>query len=138
MEEFDREFGGKNFLQKNIVIIVVIAVLVVLGYFFFNGWDKAVNTEIDGMTTITGHFSCLPLKDIEAEITDCSLGIRAKNGSYYALNVSRVQDANIDLKAEDTIAVTGTIEPDETRLEDRWAPYDIAGVIKVNTLLRTR
>lgn len=134
MEEFER----KNFVQKNLVTILVVAVLIIFGYLFFTGWGNTVNTGIDKMTTITGHFSCLPLKDAEANINDCSLGIRAKNGSYYALNVSRVQDANIDLRAEDTIAVTGIVEPDETMTEERWAPYDIAGVIKVNTLLRTR
>jgi len=134
MEEFER----KSFVQKNLVVILVVAVLAVFGYLFFAGWDKAVNNGVDGMTTITGNFSCLPLKDTTAEVTDCSLGIRSRDGSYYALNVSRVQDANIDLKAEDTIAVTGTIEPDETMSDDRWAPYDIAGVVKVNTLLRTR
>lgn len=137
MEEFEREFGGKNFFQKNIVLIVVVAVLVVFGYLFFAGWDKAVNTGVDRMVTITGHFSCLPLRE-PVDTNDCSLGIRGRNGAYYALNVSRVQDANIDLKAEDTIAVTGTFESEEVMFDERWSPYDIKGVIKVNTLLRTR
>lgn len=125
-------------MQRNLVAIVVIAVLVIFGYLFFKGFGQAVNDEIGGMTTITGHFSCLPLKEPAQDVNDCSLGIRSRDGSYYALNVSRVQDANIDLKAEDTIAVTGVIEPLESIDEPRWSEYDIAGVIKVNTLLRTR
>ena len=134
-----QEFEGQNFVQKHLVAIVVAVVLIVFGYLIFNGFGKAVNDEIGGMTTITGHFSCLPLKvPTGGGLTDCQLGIRARDGSHYALNVSRVQDANIDLRAEDTIAVTGVIEPIENVDEPRWAEYDIAGVIKVNTLLRTR
>jgi len=121
------------------VSIVIVVVLIVFGYLLFGGWGKAINNGLDGMVTITGNFSCLPLREpASTDVTECSLGIRSKDGSYYALNVSRVQDANIDLKAEDTIAVTGVVEPESEIPDSQWAEYNIRGVIKVNTLLRTR
>ena len=135
MEEFEQ---GGGFLQRNKLAIVVLAVIVVIGFLIYKGADKVINSRIDGMTTITGNFTCLPLKDVEAEIKDCSLGIRSRDGSYYALNVSRVQDANIDLRAEDTIAVTGTLEPETSLSDPRWIDYNVRGVVQVNTLLRTR
>lgn len=131
-------YENRGFLQKNIVWIVVLVAVVVFGFLLFKGWDKIVNEQVDSMVTITGNFSCLPLKSgEEVEEEDCNLGVRSKDGSHYALDISRIQDANTDLKAEDTIAVTGTLNSSPSGLND-WDDYEIEGVIKVNTLLRTR
>ena len=99
-----------------------------------------MNNGIDSMVTITGNFDCLPVKDTAKIVPeeDCTLGIRSKDDSYYALDISRIQDANTDLKAKDTIAVTGTLKPDSETENSNWVMYDIDGVIQVNTLLRTR
>ena len=129
------DFENKGFLEKNIVWIVVLVAVVVFGFLLFKGWDKIVNEQVDSMVTITGNFSCLPLKSGEAEEEDCNLGVRSKDGEHYALDISRIQDANTDLKVEDTIAVTGTLISSS---QEGWEDYDIEGVIKVNTLLRTR
>ena len=132
----------EGFIRQNAIWLVVFLALIVFGFLLFKGWDEVVNDEIDGMITITGNFSCLPLKDITVEAPtaeeDCVLGVRSRDGFHYALDVSRIQDANTDLKAEETIAVTGTIEPDETLPTSEWSHYDVVGIIKVNTLLRTR
>jgi len=66
------------------------------------------------------------------------LGVRSRDGLHYALDISRIQDANSDLKAEDTIAVTGTLKPEGNMPAPEWADYSVAGVVLVNTLLRTR
>ena len=134
------ESSNEGFIKKNAIWLVVLAAFVVFGYLLFKGWDKVVNDEIDGMLTITGNFSCLPLK-VEAKVAkdeDCVLGIRSHNDLYYALDISRIQDANTDLKAEDTIAVTGTMRPTSELPEPQWSSYQIDGVLLVNTLLRTR
>ncbi|MEK7186886.1 MAG: hypothetical protein AAB690_01010 [Patescibacteria group bacterium] len=133
------DFENKNFLQKNVVTLVVVIVLVAFGYLLYNGWDKIVNDGIDDMTTITGRFSCLPFKDssLPAE-KDCELGIKSRDDAFYALDISRVQDANSDLKVEDTIAVTGFVLPESEISISKWASYNIKGIIQVNMLLRTR
>ena len=57
---------------------MVLAALVVFGFLLFKGWDKIVNDEIDGMVTITGNFSCLPVKaGVEVPET-CTLGVRRR------------------------------------------------------------
>ncbi|MDP2642185.1 MAG: hypothetical protein Q8P21_02755 [bacterium] len=131
-------FENDSFVRKNTIWLVVLAALVVFGFLLFKGWDKIVNTGIDSMSTVTGNFSCLPLKDRTQEEEECTLGVRSRDGLYYALDISRIQDANTDLKAEDTIAVTGFVLPESQIAQSEWADYAVAGIIKVNTLLRTR
>lgn len=132
------DFENKSFLQKNIVWLVSLAAIIIVGLLLFKGWDQVVNNEIDGMVTITGNFSCLPLKGGSADPEGCELGVRSRDGSFYALDISRIQDANMDLKAEDTIAVTGTLAPASDIAASEWTQYEIERIIKVNTLLRTR
>ncbi len=132
------DFENQSFARRNAIWLVVLAALAVFGFLLFKGWDKIVNDEIDGMVTITGNFSCLPVKaGVEVPET-CTLGVRSRDGLHYALDISRIQDANTDLKAEDTIAVTGTLKPKSETPGPEWADYDITGVVLVNTLLRTR
>ena len=132
------QFEKRNMQGGNVVWIVVVVALIVFGFLLFKGWDRVVNSEIDNMTTVTGSFSCLPMKDGTIDQTNCQLGVRASDGVYYALDISRIQDANTDLKAEDTIAVTGYMQPIEAISSPEWNEFMVAGIIKVNTLLRTR
>ena len=124
-------------MKRNAVWVAVFAVVAIFGLLLFKGWDKVVNDVVDNMATVTGNFSCLSLKDGSPD-AQCTLGVRSRDGSYYALNISRIQDANMDLKAEDTIAVTGFILSESEVAGSRWEAYDVKGIIKVNTLLRTR
>jgi hypothetical protein len=131
------DFDNRGFLQRNIVWIVVLVAVIIFGFLLFKGWDKIVNEQVDSKVTITGNFSCLPRKTPSAQ-EECNLGVRSRDGLFYGLDISRIQDANRDLKAEDTIAVTGTLKPASSVSDAEWTAYNIAGVIKVNTLLRTR
>lgn len=132
-------YQEQGFFRRHAVWMVVILAIVVFGFFLAKGWGKAVNDQIETMSTVTGNFSCLPLKSgAETSKTNCTLGVRSKDGSFYALDISHIQDANTDLKAEDTIAVTGFLEPESEVAGSAWAVYDVKGIIKVNTLLRTR
>lgn len=125
-------------MRRHGIWFVILAALVVFGFLLFKGWDRVVNEEIDGMVTITGNFSCLPLKASIGTQDECTLGVRSRDGLFYALDISRIQDANTDLKAEDNIAVTGTLKPEREIMSSEWVEYNIAGVVLVNTLLRTR
>src|SRR3989344_6525410 len=133
------DFENDSFFRRNAIWLVVLVAFVIFGFLLFKGWDKIVNDEIDGMITITGNFNCLPLRKEVIDTRDsCTLGVRSREGLYYALDISRIQDANSDLKAKDTIAVTGTLKSENEILSPKWADYSIAGVVLVNTLLRTR
>lgn len=136
MNEFEHNDG---FLRRNAIWLVVLAALIVFGFLLFKGWDQIVNEEIDSMITITGNFGCLPLKSgVPTPAEACTLGVRSRDGMHYALDISRIQDANSDLKAEDTIAVTGTLKPISEIPLSEWKDFNIAGIVQVNTLLRTR
>ena len=132
------DFNHEGLFKKNVIWLVVLAAIVIFGFLLFKGWDKVVNDEIDGMITITGNFSCLPFREGIKMSETCALGVRGRDGLFYALDISRIQDVNTDLKAEDTIAVKGTLKPEGNMPAPEWADYSIAGVIMVNTLLRTR
>lgn len=132
------DLENENFFKKNAIWLVVLLALIVFGFLLFKGWDKIVNNEIDGMVTITGSFSCLPLKSGVPVEKICVLGVKSRENVHYALDISHIQDANTDLKAEDTIAVTGTLRPESEIGESEWSPYNIKGIVLVNTLLRTR
>lgn len=132
-------YEHKGFLKKNAVTLVVLLAAVTFGVLLFNGWDKIVNEQVDRSSTVTGNFSCLPLKPGSGLKSDsCMLGIRTVDGTNYALDISRIQDANTDLKVEDKIAVTGFLVPEADVLGSQWESYDVRGIIRVNTLLRTR
>ncbi|MBI1974682.1 MAG: hypothetical protein HYS51_02465 [Candidatus Zambryskibacteria bacterium] len=134
------EFENGSFVRKNGIWLVVLAAFIVFGFLLFKGWDKVVNQEIDGkMETVTGSFNCLPFKDgTSIDDTNCVLGVKSRDGFYYALDISHIQDVNTDLKVEDTIAVTGFIKPESEAATSQWTAFGIKGVIRVNTLLRTR
>ena len=132
------DFENKSFFRRKAIWLVVLAALAIFGLLLFKGWDKIVNEEIDGMITITGNFSCLPLRVGVLVSETCTLGVRSRDNFHYALDISRIQDVNTDLKAEDTIAVTGTLKSESEIPTSEWADYDIMGIVLVNTLLRTR
>lgn len=132
------DFETQGFGRRNAVWFVVLVAVVIFGFLLFEGWDKVVNEKVDSMSTVTGNFSCLPLKDGTEPAENCALGLKSRDGSYYALDISHIQDANTDLKAEDTIAVTGFVLPESQVTGTEWDKYSVQGLIKVNTLLRTR
>lgn len=132
------DYENAGFMKRNIIWLLVLAAAIIFGLLLFSGWDQVVNDSVDKMSTVTGSFSCLPLKEGVAATPNCTLGVHSRDGSFYALDISRIQDANTDLKADDTIAVTGFLLPASAANDSKWESYMIAGVIKVNTLLRTR
>jgi hypothetical protein len=138
MNEY-QEYENRSFWKKNLIWIVAAVAIVIFGIILFTGWGKALNNSIDKTVTITGSFSCLPLKDTTASSSPvCELGLHSRDGMYYALDVSHIQDANINLKAEDTIAVTGVVKPQTALAGSKWDKYNANGIIQVNTLLGAR
>lgn len=132
------DFSDTGVNQRRMIILVVAAAVILLSFFMYKGWDRVVNNELDRAVVITGSFSCLPPADEGDTQRGCVLGVKSRDGSFYALDISRIQDANTDLKAEDTIAVTGTLRPESEISESDWSEFDIKAIIFVNTLLRTR
>ena len=68
------DFENQGFLKRNGVWLVVLLAIIIFGLLLFKGWDKIVNQEIDSSTTVTGNFSCLPLKSGVPTEDDWTLG----------------------------------------------------------------
>jgi hypothetical protein len=134
MNDFSR--SGVN--RRRAIILSVVVALLIVGFLMYKGVDKVVNNEIDQSVIVTGSFSCLPSKNANDPERGCVLGVKSRDGVYYALDISRIQDANTDLKADDTIAVTGFLRPESEIKGSDWESYDIKSIIQVNTLLRTK
>lgn len=128
----------KEHIHVRVILGLILAAIAVVVFLLFQGWGRVVNRGMDGgVVTITGNFACIPPKGDTSAVGVCELGLRSRDGKHYALDTSNVLDANTDLKAEDTIAVTGTVSAANAS-STAWALYDISGIIRVNTLLRTR
>lgn len=126
--------------KKKFVILGGIALLVVV-FLMILGYDEIVNDDLGGgKFTLTGTFDCMPLKDaVKERGEECVLGFKSGKGRYYGLDISNIQAADTDIKADEAIAVTGFLAPESAtstrRLSDQ---FEIEGVILVNSLLRTR
>ena len=131
------DYTPRRFDRTKVIWLGIVAIFVVVGAISYQSWNRKVNQGIDGMVTIRGTFTCLPLKDKKATPEKkCELGLKSGE-QFYALDITYIQDANTDLKAEDLIAVTGRLRPESEVPVTNWAKYDVDGVILVNTLLRT-
>jgi hypothetical protein len=132
------DFSTSGVNRRRAIILSIVAAVLIIGFLVYKGLDDVVNNEIDRTVVVTGSFTCLPTREGEKAERGCVLGVQSRDGSYYALDISRIQDANSDLKADDTIAVTGNLRPESEIKGSDWSSYDIKGIILVNTLLRTR
>ncbi len=132
------KFSIKKEDQKKVIYGVIgVAVLAVL-LLIAGGWDKMVNDEIDGQVILKGEFACLPFKEKQKLPEECVLGFKSNRGDYYALDISRIQAADTDIKEDEAIAVTGALAGKAaTSTQKLIDDFDIRGVIQVNTLLRT-
>lgn len=92
----------------------------------------AVTTPI----TISGIYTCLPKNAPEGEpvTLECALGLKTDSG-YYALDTSVVESDNYPaLTGNESITVEGSLVPVEMISSDRFATYDVIGVIAVDKL----
>lgn len=85
--------------------------------------------------TTEGTFICLPHKDTTGPQTmECAFGLKAADGSNYALDISSVTPAPTNLPTNaKKFAVSGTITPIEALSSNTWQKYDVKGIIKVTS-----
>lgn len=92
-------------------------------------------TPVDEVTdaVLSGTHTCLPKKDTGGPITlECAFGLEA-NGEYYALDMSSIRSDDYPfIDTGDRITVYGILVPIEMISSDRFATYDVVGVIAVN------
>ncbi len=82
-------------------------------------------------TTVTGQSACLPQKGNGPSTMECAFGMKADDGTYYALDWSGTGASAFGLPMGRSYSVTGLFVPAEALNDAHWQTYDIAGVIKV-------
>ncbi len=122
--------------QKIAIAVGAIVVLIILILLISFG-KKNSAVPVQGPVDIVGKFSCLPYSSTATSTTGCTLGVKdGKN--YYAMDVSTITLAVTDLEADDDIEVKGDFVPIEMISSDQFKSYDIAGIIKVDSLTRAK
>lgn len=93
------------------------------GKSFVNSFSITPNEEV----RIKGEIVCLPKKGDGPYTMECAFGLKALDGSYYALSDSDSNYANIsDLPTGEVAVITGMFEPVQ-----KDTSYDIVGTILI-------
>jgi hypothetical protein len=87
-------------------------------------------------TSVTGRIGCLPKRGPGPHTMECAMGLRADDGRHYALDATALGDAGVFKYEGDHIRVEGQMTPIVAVSSDRWATYDIVGIIQVVSIGR--
>jgi hypothetical protein len=124
-----------SLILSGTAVIITIFVLVMFG-FTNKKHSQTTPPPSKETTNITrvGKISCLPKRSTGPQTLECAIGLLADNGNYYALNDLFKYDPDYTLSQTDTrVEVTGTLTR-EDMLGPDGNPYDIAGVITINSI----
>ncbi|HEY0979348.1 MAG TPA: copper resistance protein NlpE [Candidatus Paceibacterota bacterium] len=83
--------------------------------------------------TLLGAQTCLPHRDTTGPQTlECAIGFLADDGSYYALDLARLDEAQGALLMSGVrVEATGTVTPSMLLSTDQWTRYQMEGVFSV-------
>ncbi len=133
-------------VNKPTLVIILIATVLIVGYIFIpknttltKPSSETSPTPIQNVpyeATLTGEYTCLPHKNTNGPQTmECAFGIKTSDGSYYALDMSKIdQQESMTLQTQTKITAQGTLVPVEQLSSDHWQKYNIRGILQVNTL----
>lgn len=97
-------------------------------------------TPVDEVTdaVLTDTHTCLPKKDTGGPVTlECAFGLEV-DGDHYALDMSSIRSEDYpEINTGEKIKVYGNLVPIEMISSDRFATYDVKGVIAVNRVEKT-
>lgn len=98
-----------------------------------NSNASSTDNYVVATTTLRGVFACLPHKGDGPSTLECAYGMKAQNGSYYALDFSDTPVSSFDLPMDTLYSVTGLLVPIEMISSNQWQSYDIRGIMKVSS-----
>lgn len=122
-------------------IVSGILMLAGLGILYSRIWLQPHNSstivlETPHQVSLTGLYICLPHKDTSGPQTmECALGMKADDGTFYALDTSNVPTNVSTLIATNVqIKVEGMLIPIEQISTNQWDKYGIKGIIQVTSM----
>lgn len=127
------------------ICIGIAALALVGGVAYFATAPKAEapaqpDLGISSQRSLEGRATCLPHKDRSGEQTlECALGLKTDAGTYYALDGSALEPgALVTLNESERVRVSGLTVPIEAISSDRWAVYDVIGIMRVDSVERLK
>lgn len=134
-------FTNKGPWYKNKVILGVAAVVVILlGMALFgpsggmNGGSDAEDVR-PGEMAIVGKLACMPYKPGNQALEEnCVLGLDANDGNFYALDTSKVEEAESGLEPDAELRLVGVLTPvnEDADVSD---VFDYDGVLMVRLFM---
>ena len=124
----------KDSRNRSLVLLVAISIIVVATlavlYALSDKTDKSQTQLKEGKVTVEGTALCLPHRDTSAtQTTECAIGIKTKDGQYYALKDSDPEYKNISkISTSKKIKVEGTFKKQANQV------YPITGFIEITTI----
>ncbi len=124
--------------KNKILGIIVLAVLVGAGYYyFFNRASQKVTLDSTPQkATLSGTYVCLPHLDSSGPQTEeCAFGLKTDDGVYYAvgfgqsINIMEMFQSGSQIKAE------GLIVTKESLSTNQWAKYNMKGIFTIKKMI---
>lgn len=85
--------------------------------------------------TLSGTYLCLPPAAGTAPTDDCSFGLQADDGTFYAVNFGQSAAAMQQFRRNEHITAEGFLVPKETLNSDTWQRYDFKAIFTITKLL---
>jgi hypothetical protein len=140
--------------RSKIILAIIVIVIIVLGALLLMTSpskapvsEPAANTEgtLTGQVvspgeneptskraSLSGTFVCLPHKDKTGPQTaECAFGMKASDGSYYALDFNMSSQPIPTMKVGDKFEASGLLTPLEALSSDHMRIYDIKGIFSI-------
>ena len=127
--------------MKTIITLMVLVAVIFGSYFVFRYRQGEIELPVSPLETVTlqdvtlkGSFVCLPHKNTSGpQTTECAQGLKAEDGSYYAVDMRAVSDIpGFNFPSDRAITLEGKFVPTEALSTDIWNRYSIKGIIIVS------
>lgn len=112
--------------------------LAVIAFFVFKSDRTSKSIKLDEpskteLVVLEGEVVCLPNRNTGGlTTTECVYGVKTDDGKYYGLDGASLSiDRQSGYEVGQRVAFEGTLISQSNITEDRWAAYNITGLMKV-------
>lgn len=124
-------------MTKTFILIALVPVLLVGGFFAFNAYlyqeKQEVSTESyePYRASLSGEYVCLPKVGDGPHTLECTFGMKADTGEFYAVDFNLMSQEHRPLEVGERFSANGTVTPLERLSSSHWQQYDIEGIFSV-------
>lgn len=126
-------------MKKTLIVIGVVAVVLVTGFFLLNRYiynqKQAEGGDLERYRgTLTGEYVCLlPSGESGVESSDCAYALKTDQGEYFIVDFVLMSQERVDIDLGDRFSANGLITPMEMLSTDHWQQYamEIEGIFSI-------